>query len=198
MCGEYGEDFQRPHYHAIIFGINFEDRYPWRKNHSGNQLFRSPKLELLWRHGNCELGAVTFQSAAYVARYVMKKITGDLAQAHYTWLDEHGELHSRTPEYNRMSNGGRTKQGGIGKGWYDQFKTDVYPTDQVVTNGFPSPPPRYYDKLLEREQPALHTLLKRRRAARSLANRADNTPRRLADKEKVQAARTTLLKRTIT
>ena len=26
MCGEYGEDFSRPHYHALLFNCFFPDR----------------------------------------------------------------------------------------------------------------------------------------------------------------------------
>lgn len=193
MCGEYGEQFERPHFHACLFGTDFADKYPWRKNQSGHQLYRSATLELLWKHGNSEVGAVTFQSAAYVARYVMKKITGDLATSHYTYLDEHGELHSRTPEYNRMS-----LRQAIGKGWYEKFKNDVYPQDHVITNGHPAPPPRYYDKLYKIEHPAALKTIQKKRNARAIANLKDNSPRRLKAKEQVQAARAALLKRTIT
>lgn len=70
--GEYGSKSARPHYHAIIFGYDFPDKYPWSKC-NGNVLFRSPMLERLWPYGQSLIGEVSFNSCAYVARYVMKK-----------------------------------------------------------------------------------------------------------------------------
>lgn len=192
MCGEYGEQFLRPHYHACLFGIDFEDKTPWRKNHAGDQLYRSASLERLWKHGNSELGAVTFQSAAYVARYVMKKITGDLAQPHYTYLDEHGELHSRTPEFNQMS-----RRPGLAAPWLDRYLSDVYPHDCVVHQGKPGKPPRYYDNHYKKKNPLGYQYLKRDRIYAASQHAADNTPQRLQVKEKVAKAKAKLLKRTL-
>lgn len=192
MAGEYGEKFERPHFHAILFGIDFNDKIFKRKNHNGDPLFTSATLDHLWRHGECTIGAVTFQSAAYVARYVMKKITGDLATTHYTWIDEHGEMHNRSPEFNQMS-----RRPGIGQRWYQRFKSDVFPADHVITNGFPAKTPRYYDKLLKREQPELLEQLKKKRKERANKSWQDNTPRRLAAKEIVAEAKLRKLKRTL-
>lgn len=194
MCGEYGEQFERPHFHACLFGVDFDDKYPWRRNHSGDQLYRSPTLERLWKHGNSEFGAVTFQSAAYVARYVMKKITGDLATSHYTYIDEHGEIHQRKAEYNQMSRGGRTGKG-ISHAWISKYQADVYPADHVIVRGHATKPPRYYDTQLEKRNPELMAQIKKDRI--SEVDRSDNTPRRLAAKEQVQHARIKSLKRTI-
>lgn len=191
MCGEYGEQFSRPHFHACLFGYDFNDREPITKLASKAELYRSKQLELLWRHGYSTVGAVTFQSAAYVARYVMKKITGDRATSHYTWLDQDGVLHSRTPEFNHMS-----LKPGIAAAWFDKFKNDVYPSDQVITRGHPSKPPRFYDKRHELDDPQSYQLVKKRRLAN--LNRKDNTTTRLKAKEAVQQARAALLKRTIT
>lgn len=86
-CGEYGDKLGRPHYHACIFGHDFEDKYFWRKSDSGYPVYRSPVLEELWTHGFSEIGTVTFDSAAYVARYIMKKVNGKDAKDHYTSVD---------------------------------------------------------------------------------------------------------------
>lgn len=192
MAGEYGTKFERPHFHAILFGIDFNDKLFYKKNHQGDKLFTSATLTHLWKHGHASVGAVTFQSAAYVARYVMKKITGDLATTHYTWLDQDGELHSRTPEFNQMS-----RRPGIGQRWYQRYKSDVYPADHVITNGHPSKTPRYYDKLLKRENPELLEKLKKQRKEKANASWQDNTPRRLAAKEIVAEAKLGKLKRTL-
>ena len=81
-CGEYGEKFHRPHYHLIIFGCEFPDKILW-KIERGNRLWISEDLNKLWKKGYCSIGMVTFESAAYVARYVTKKITGKQANQHY-------------------------------------------------------------------------------------------------------------------
>ena len=80
-CGEYGELNKRPHHHAIIFNFDFDDKYLWKRG--TNPLWRSPTLEKLWPYGMSSIGKVTFESAAYVARYVMKKVNGELADEHY-------------------------------------------------------------------------------------------------------------------
>lgn len=190
MCGEYGETLGRPHFHACLFGIDFLDKTPWRKNAAGDQLYRSATLERLWRHGNSEIGAVTFQSAAYVARYVMAKQTGDAAASHYTLVTPDGEIITKKPEYNRMS-----LRPAIGKRWLERYKTDVYPSDQVIARGYPSQPPRYYDKQLTEAE--LHAI-KKTRAKKLLPFRKDNTPRRRAVKEQVKQAQLQHLKRNLT
>jgi len=57
-CGEYGEQTRRPHYHAILFGHDFDDKTLWKRNH-GNPLYRSKSLERLWPHGYSSIGACT-------------------------------------------------------------------------------------------------------------------------------------------
>lgn len=57
-CGEYGENFERPHYHAIILGLNIRE-----KN----------LVQEAWGKGFVKIGTVTYDSARYTADYVMKK-----------------------------------------------------------------------------------------------------------------------------
>nr|UQB76411.1 replication associated protein [Flumine microvirus 22] len=148
----------------------------------------------MWKHGDSEFGAVTFESAAYVARYVMKKITGDLAQPHYTYIDQHGEIHQRKPEYNQMSRGGRTGRG-IGHTWIHKYMEHVYHRDSIITRGFESKPPRYYDNQLQQlDAQKLKQIKKARTAA---IEKGDNTPKRLATKETVKRAQLQHLKRTL-
>lgn len=156
-CGEYGETFARPHYHALLFNHDFPDKRVY-STRNGNTLFSSEKLSDLWKNGHALIGEVTFESAAYVARYVMKKVTGVKAVEHYG---------GRVPEYTTMSRGSKKLgTGGIGRGWYDKYKSDVYPHDRVVVRGVPTRPPRFYDSLLGREDRALAEFLKLRREAR--------------------------------
>jgi hypothetical protein len=184
MCGEYGGDFGRPHFHVILFNHTFSDLTLWRKSNAGSSLFRSATLEQLWPFGFSSIGAVTFESAAYVARYVMKKVTGSGSSRHYETLNEStGEIHSRRPEYNGMS-----LKPGIGADWYKKFSSDVFPHDRVVHDGTPSKPPRYYDKLLGRSNPDLLASIKSKRVLDNESRFADNTIQRLASKELVTKA----------
>ena len=185
MCGEYGEQFGRPHYHACFFGLDFPDKLLVRGGNRENELYTSEVLERIWGYGSAKIGAVTFESAAYVARYVMKKVTGDEAEAHYRFVDlETGEVFQRTPEFCQMS-----RHGGIGKFWFDKFACDVYPHDYVVARGVKSKPPRFYDKLYKRVNADGFADVQERREVGALRYKADNTPRRLSDRETVAKAR---------
>jgi len=194
-CGEYGDLTGRPHYHAAVFGQDFSgDRRPFREIR-GNQTWISKQLVELWGKGeNCVIGELTFQSAAYVARYIMKKMTGERALEHYGTeaIDfATGEVIRLKPEYTTMS-----RRPGIGKAWYDKFKGDVYPDDFVITNkGQKARPPAYYDYQFELEDPAALAALKAKRVAKGRRHRNNNTPDRLAVREICQMAKTRTLRR---
>lgn len=179
-CGEYGEKNERPHYHACIFGYDFPDKVLYTIRDEC-RLYRSPMLEGLWPFGFATVGDVTFESAAYVARYITKKITGDLAKDHYQ---------GRQPEYTTMS-----RRPGIGKEWFKQFKNETYRDDTVVIRGKEMTPPRYYDKLLEQEDVVKYTTIKLDRKAKAMQNAADNTAARLKAKETCKLAQFKQLKR---
>ncbi len=175
-CGEYGEDFGRPHYHALLFGFGFPDRTFWLDRGTG-PVFRSELLEELWPKGQSEIGSVTFESAAYVARYVTKKVTGSAAADHYRRVDEStGEFVDLVPEYATMS-----RRPGIGHTWLEEFYSDVYPGDHVYSRGRKAKPPRYYDEFFRRRDPEGYKRLKEER--RRARKREDETPDRLAVRE---------------
>lgn len=167
-CGEYGEKFGRPHYHACLFNFDFKDKVLYNIR-NGNKLYVSSELNDLWGHGNCMIGDVTFESAAYVARYIMKKVLGDNSDAHYG---------GRKPEYTTMS---RNK--GIGYAWFEKFQTDVFPRDEVIVRGVKVKPPRYYFGVYETLNKASAETIKelRRVMGRKLA--CDNDSFRLSVKE---------------
>jgi hypothetical protein len=194
MCGEYGEQFDRPHYHIVLFGFKFDDEKYFFTSPSGSRVYTSEKLTKIWGLGHTTTGNVTFESAAYVARYVMKKITGDQAKAHYggeTTDQNTGEIKlKKKPEYNKMS-----LKPGIGQTWLDQYKNDVYPSDQVIIRNRPTKPPRFYDKKYSLEHPLEFEQIQHHREIAARANHQDNTLERLAVKEKVTEAKLKLLKR---
>lgn len=190
-CGEYGDEDQRPHYHVALFGEDFsDDRYKWRRSKTGHQLWRSSRLERLWPHGHAEIGDLTFESAAYVARYIMKKVNGQKADDHYKRTDpETGEIYWIQPEFNVMSRGGRTGKG-LGHAWLLENKNDVYGAgDYVVVRGKKCKPPRYYDKILQALAPFEHEAITQAREMTRTTDPADETPERLAVREAVALAR---------
>ncbi len=181
-CGEYGEKNGRPHYHALLFGFDFPDKMPFTVR-SGYQVWRSPHLARLWPFGLHEIGTVTFESAAYCARYVVKKVVGEDEEWYYQRLDaDTGELYRLEPEYATMS-----RRPGIGRRWIDRYGTEVYQHDSVVVNGKECKPVRYYDSVLESVDPALMRSVKRARERAVCLD--EQTWERLEAREAVAEAR---------
>jgi len=191
-CGEYGETTGRPHYHAAIFGHDFKDKKPWAKNPQGQQTWTSSQLNELWGLGHCIIGSLSMQSAAYVARYVMKKVTGPQALEHYSRIEpETGEVTRLQPEYITMS-----RNPGIGKNWLDQFGEDCYSEDFVPLQGGKSGKvPDYYLKELRKTDEKRYESIKKARQSRAKANAKENTWQRLETKQAVKAAAIRQLKR---
>jgi len=190
-CGEYGEQSARPHYHACLFGIDFPDKVFYSES-GGNRLYTSELLDSLWSHGDCKIGDLTFESAAYVARYVLKKVTGDAAEQHYSRCDSFGEVYSVLPEYCTMS-----RRPGIGYEWFRKYGSEVFPSDEVISRGFPSRPPRYYDSLLEVSEPSVFDLVKRKRVSNLSMHASDLTPARLRVRETCAKARVSRFRRPV-
>lgn len=189
-CGEYGEKNQRPHYHVCLFNFALNDRRLF-KNTNGVNLYSSSALDEIWGNGFTLSGEVTFQSAAYVARYIMKKINGPLADQHYETYDkETGEILSRIPEFTTMS-----RRPGIGKHWYDHYATDVYPYDEVIVKGKRHKPPVYYDRQYEIADPIGFDAIRKKRLAASKKHSDDRTKERLAAREAIQLAKINKLPR---
>lgn len=152
QCGEYGERTGRPHHHMILFGEDFcKDRVAVEDSRSGFSQYESETLSRLWPFGRCVISEVTFESAAYVARYCVKKVTGKGSRFHYS---------GAKPEFITMS-----RNPGIAARFFDEYKADIYPADIVVPDvGRPaSLPPKFFDVLLERVDPSLFELVKKKR-----------------------------------
>ena len=156
-CGEYGDEKGRPHYHAALYspiGPNASDDGTAQNciqeepSRSGGLQFSHPDIAATWPYGLHRISELNFETAAYVARYILKKITGVSAPAHY------GNLH---PEFVRMSKG-------LGRGHFQSWTSDIYPSDQVVLPGRGAfMPPPYYDRLLEKVDPSLFLKVKQAR-----------------------------------
>lgn len=184
MCGEYGPETQRPHYHACLFGVDFCDRKPAGKSGSGALFYESETLTKLWGHGFATVQDLVPETASYCARYIMKKVLGKDAKEHYG---------DRKPEYAAMS-----LKPGIGAEWYKKFgRSDVHNHDFVVQNGIQRRPPKYYDKLLKRSDADRLEEIGFDREKRGRAAYAENTDERRRVREVVQLAKVSTLKRSL-
>lgn len=133
-CGEYGEKFGRPHYHALLFGLDFPDKELFRDMGTYN-VYISQILSDIWGKGFCTIGDLNYQTAQYVSSYILKKQTGKRAKSHYG---------DRLPEYITMS-----RRKGIGYSWLERYKDSVFPNDFIVINPkqgnyFKVIPPKFY------------------------------------------------------
>lgn len=198
-AGEYGAKRGRPHYHAIIFGQDFRDeRGEIESSPRGDITWRSPQLDRLWPFGLNRVGEVTFESCAYVARYVTKKISGSWNEnpakccdgahpdrRHYERICETtGEIFELKPEYATMS-----RRPGLGAAHLEKYLPEIYPADEVVCRGHPTKPPRFYDRQLEKMNPSLYAEMKdQRECALMLSPMKDRTPDRLRVREAVKLA----------
>lgn len=170
QCGEYGEKLQRPHHHVILFNHDFDDKRLLRSGGDKNRLYESKELSRLWPYGMHSIGAVTFQTAGYIARYTLKKVD--------TGADEW--YNGKVREYLTMS-----RRPGIGRSWIEMFAKQVYKRDQVIVNGCVSKPTRYYDEVAAKMMPDRMERIKLRRRALGSKNE-HNSGRRLIEREEVK------------
>lgn len=232
MIGEYGDLNLRPHYHAIIFGYDFPDKR-FHISRNGHDLYRSQLLEEVWTVprgqprageslGYASVGSVSFASAAYCARYSMKKDIGltfdgvqevynyesgevgfipKISERYVRYNQETGEKVIVAPERHLMSN-----RDGIGKTWFDTYaKTDMFVRNSDgsykdfyhLSDGKVVRSPKYFDKLLDKCDPELMESIKRSRQDYMSSHANEFTPERLAAREVVLASKMKRLKRDI-
>lgn len=150
--GEYGSLYLRPHFHVILFGFPLFDKKIFCIRHK-QPVYHVPVLDKVWGKGFVECTPLTYESAAYVARYTQKKVNGFITQAHYGNLE---------PEFLRMS-----RNPGIGRTYFDFYNDVIYETDSIpiIKKGKVSEvkPSKYYDKLFDIENPDLMLEIKKRR-----------------------------------
>lgn len=173
-CAEYGGKLGRPHMHLLLFGTDFEDKYFW-KTVNGRPYYRSPELESIWTKGHILIGDVNRKTASYVAGYVQKKITGDLAEDHYV-RNINGILYPVEPEVQFNSPG-------LGWAWLEKYWRDVYPADEVIIDGKHRPVPRGYDRWLSINYPNVWEKVRKARESEAIKKLPETALR------KAQAAR---------
>lgn len=151
-CGEYGEQGNRPHYHIICYNCPLDD-LTFYKATRGLVYYNSKTIEDLWENkGFCVITDVTWESCAYVARYIMKKHNGKIDDK---WYERNGA----DKEFIRMS-----RRPGIGRKFFELHKDEIYPRDVTrYKKGVAIKPAKYYDKLYEDFEPIIMDDLKERR-----------------------------------
>ncbi len=189
----------RPHYHACLFNVSFEDLEAYQSD-GGIMRYTSASLERLWGLGFVDVGELNYSSATYTAKYILKKIGGINAVDRYMALDEYGVVTFLLPEYVGMSRGNATSKGkkcGIGAGWLEHYKNDVFPSDEVPVPGYGvmKGVPRYYDEILRQEDPEMYDQVKKLRVEFLKAHSDEFTDDRLLSKHKCKKARAALYAR---
>lgn len=171
-CGEYGSKTNRPHGHAIVWGLHLDVTRlkKWNVNEFGDPIWRCEELEELWHDahlqegvkkgrcmGNIMVGRVNWNTCAYVARYTLKKSLRCRTNEEY---DKYYKAQGKRKEYIIWSNG-------VGKDYFFDNYEKVYSSDTVpIINkktGQPVQPPTSYDRILERVDPKLHKSIKEKR-----------------------------------
>lgn len=200
LCGEYGGQTRRPHYHAIIFGYAFrKDRYPWQVIRD-NLYYRSALLEEVWPWGHALISDVTTKSAGYVARYSVKKANDFTANGQNPYMRvnaQTGEVYNVAPEFLRMS-----RRPGIGFDWIDEFASDAYPSGFLVVDGKKTPIPKAYTRRVKEKYDQYSDAVNagvdavaQDRHLHAMEQQDDNTPERRATKDELLRLRTERLKR---
>jgi hypothetical protein len=169
-CGEYGEEGERPHYHLIFFNLNLPvETFYSPKIKNGNTYWQNKIIERAWDKGISNISDATWNTIAYTARYITKKINGKTSSQHYAELGQRKEFFrvSRMP--------------GIGYPYYEKYKDEIYKNDNIIIKNkegaIASKPPKYFDKLYEQENPEKFRKIKIKRSkqARNSARIKDTT-----------------------
>lgn len=190
--GEYG-DGGRPHYHILLFGWSPDDLVSYKKSELGFDYYTSEVLNEIWKKGYVVIAEASWETAAYVARYVMKKAKGKDAKIY--------EENNVIPEFCTMS-----RNPGIGKMWYDNnkkcyatFSNKVLPSKgkKRTFNRI-----RYFDKQFEEEFPFDYETLKeksnnfqRDKIKLQLMNTSLDYQEQLEVEEEIQTMKTQILSR---
>lgn len=157
-AGEYGEQTARPHYHMILYGWEPTDLKQLYKIHH-NGYYTSEWLEKLWGNGQIQIAQAVPATYRYVAGYVTKKmyeIDGQKANAYY-------KLGQQKP-FACMS-----LKPGLGDSYYQEHKEEIWQQGYIqCTNGKKAQIPRYYEKMMEKENPKRLWRIKQNRQRKAI------------------------------
>lgn len=145
-AGEYGDIGQRPHYHILLFNCFIIDLKFYKVSYNSDTYWTSPTFDKIWGKGYVVIGEMNWNSAAYTARYTLKKLNGEIGKEYY-------ESEGVIPEFCRMSN-----RPGIGAAFLEKYKDKIYMSDEII---LPSPsygnslivkPPKYFDRKMKESE----------------------------------------------
>lgn len=134
LCGEYGDDSERPHYHMIIFNLHADivgrEVIQMLKYHPEGVY--SPKLSEIWRGGIVHVGTCTQSSIHYTTKYVVNR---------------HRQYPGRDPPFSTMS-----RKPGLGSNYistHKQWHVEAY-RNFTQEHGIVARLPRFYkDRIFE-------------------------------------------------
>ena len=169
--GEYGGNTMRPHYHVMLFGLDFADkkRIGTRDNFP---VWHSDFLDSVWGKGNTEIGSLTVDSAMYTCKYIVDK-------------DDRVDFGAREMPFLQMSRGGRNGRG-IGHSWYKKNQLEMFRDDNVIIKGSEVAIPRYYQSLMAQDDAERLAFLKAKRKAKIDVNE-ERSSRQLARKRVMES-----------
>lgn len=197
LASEYGPTTNRPHYHMILFNFPIPlDELKIRKtDRDGNIHWTHDRIERIWGKGFIDICEVNWDTCAYVARYVMKKMKGKRPDE---WYYEQGI----SPEFNLMS-----RMPGIGLDFFTKNFQAIYKNDEIILKGHrekiqPVKPPKYYDRKFDLIEPERMKSIKENRkfiaeSQCELKNMSTSLTEkeRLKNEEKTKRAKWNTLKR---
>lgn len=143
LAGEYGSTTFRPHYHAIVFGLKLDDLKPYSRSKQGFTYYVSELVSNVWKNGYVVIAPFTWETAAYTARYVTKKLNGAEAEFY--------DKYNLKPPFCLMS-----RRPGIGRRWYDEHPDCLdfeYINLRTPEGGRKFRPPKYYESIFEIQEP---------------------------------------------
>lgn len=156
-CGEYGGQGKRPHYHLILFNAPFpkESFYAPRINWEKNIYYQNELIERAWTCGISNVSEANWNNIAYTARYITKKQKGKGSAEYYA-------IQGQIPEFLRTS-----RNPGIARNYYKDHKKEIYEHDRILIKNKDgahyTKPPKYFDRLMEQEDPELMEYIKKQR-----------------------------------
>lgn len=183
MCGEYGKQTLRPHYHYILFGLNFSDLSVYRRSLKGHIIYTSEILTGLWKLGHVSIAPFSRQTGSYLAGYITKAFKSSDEEANAVYFTRihplTGEEVRVMPEFLLAS-----RKPGIGLPWFEKYGQHLPYDDFIIVDGAKRPVPPYFLKKLPEE---LVQSMKQRRKTFAATKAADNTESRLISRhEKAQ------------
>lgn len=79
MCGEYGSNFDRPHFHYVFFNLCHDYMTGAVLVQTDPDVYRSSQLEDVWQKGHVQIGPINPGGMSYVAKYCQWREEGDIS-----------------------------------------------------------------------------------------------------------------------